>query len=52
MLPCPVTLVVSVKGPPVTGVKVAVTVRFALMVMVAGFAEPVRSPLQLENWKP
>jgi hypothetical protein len=27
-------------------VNVAVTVLFALMVMVAGFAEPVRSPLQ------
>ena len=25
---------------------VAVTVRFALMVMVAGFADPLRSPLQ------
>jgi hypothetical protein len=52
IVPWPVTLVVSVNGPPVTCVNVAVTVRFALIVMVAGFVEPLRSPLQPENWKP
>ena len=35
-----------------TGVNVAVTVRLALMVIVVGLADPLRSPLQPENWKP
>src|SRR5262249_50950794 len=51
-LPEPVTLVVNVKGPAVAAVKVAVTVRFALIVIVCGFAAPVRSPLQPEKTKP
>ena len=39
----------SVNGPWVIAVKVAVTVRFALIVIVAGLAAPVRSPLHPEN---
>ena len=50
--PEPVTLMLSVNGPPVCCVNVAVTVRFALIVIVAGLAEPLRSPLQPEKTKP
>ena len=51
-VPEPLTVTFSVNGPPVTGANVAVTVLFAFIVMVVGFALPVRSPLQPENWKP
>ena len=38
--------------PPVDGVKFATTLLLAFIVIVVGFADPLRSPLQFENTKP